>query len=104
MEEKFASSIYVSYKPVVLVRLDQTFARRGYNIDSLVVSPAHNPHFSRFTVVAQGEPETFNQITTSKVVNKSFRSILSVSHCNSEPLQFEFHTYITNFSIGEIGP
>ncbi len=62
MEEKFAISIYVCNKPGVLVRLTQTFARRGYNIDSLVVSPAHNTAFSRITVVVQGEPSTYDQI------------------------------------------
>ena len=55
MEEKFAISIYVCNKPGVLVRLAQTFARRGYNVDSLVVSAAHNPHLSSITVVMKEE-------------------------------------------------
>ena len=62
MEEKFAISIYVCNKPGVLVRLAQTFARRGYNVDSLVVSPAHNTNFSRITVVVQGVPSSYDQI------------------------------------------
>ena len=32
-------SILVANEPGVLVRIAQVFARRGYNIDSLVVSP-----------------------------------------------------------------
>ena len=36
----FSVSLFVNNKPGVLVRIAQTFARRGYNIDSLVVSNA----------------------------------------------------------------
>ena len=60
--EEFTISIYVNNKPGVLMRLSQTFARRGYNIDSLVVSPAVDHQFSRITVVVQGGPETLDQI------------------------------------------
>ena len=60
--EEFTISIYVNNKPGVLMRLSQTFARRGYNIDSLVVSPAVDHQFSRITVVVQGDPETLDQI------------------------------------------
>lgn len=60
--EEFTISIYVNNKPGVLMRLSQTFARRGYNVESLVVSPAHDPRFSRITVVVQGDPDSFDQI------------------------------------------
>ena len=33
-------SVMVNNEPGVLARIAQTFARRGYNIESLVVSPA----------------------------------------------------------------
>ncbi len=55
-------SLLVANKPGVLVRIALVFARRGYNIDSLVVSPAHDPRFSRMTITAQGDPETLEQI------------------------------------------
>jgi acetolactate synthase-1/3 small subunit len=35
---KHTISLYVSNKPGVLIRIALVFARRGYNIDSLVVS------------------------------------------------------------------
>ena len=35
-------SVLVANKPGVLVRIALVFARRGYNIDSLVVSPTVN--------------------------------------------------------------
>ncbi len=55
-------SLLVANKPGVLIRCAQIFARRGFNIDSLVVSPAVNEKFSRMTITAQGDPETLEQI------------------------------------------
>ena len=87
MEEKFAISIYVCNKPGVLVRLAQTFARRGFNIHSLVVSPAHNPHVSRITVVVQGEPETFNQII--RQLNKLVDVVHAMHHSDTDVVDRE---------------
>ena len=61
-------SLYVSNKPGVLIRISLVFARRGFNIDSLVVSAAHDPAYSRMTVVATGNESTFDQIL--KQLNK----------------------------------
>ncbi len=55
-------SILVSNKPGVLVRCAQVFARRGFNIDALVVSATVNPKYSRMTITAQGDPQTLEQI------------------------------------------
>lgn len=55
-------SLYVSNKPGVLIRISLVFARRGYNIDSLVVSQAHDPAFSRMTITATGDAKTLDQI------------------------------------------
>ena len=44
------------------MRIAQVFARRGYNIDSLVVSPSFNPQYSRMTITAIGDPVTLEQI------------------------------------------
>ena len=87
MEEKFAISIYVCNKPGVLVRLAQTFARRGYNVDSLVVSAAHNPHFSRITVVVQEEPESFNQII--RQLNKLVDVVHAMHHSDKDVVDRE---------------
>lgn len=78
MDSKYTISILVNNKPGVLVRLAQTFARRGYNLDSVVVSPSHDPNFSRMTVVAIGEPETFDQIL--KQLNKLIDVVHAVHH------------------------
>jgi len=64
-------SILVNNKPGVLVRVALVFARRGYNIDALAVSPAVDPRFSRMTITAQGDPATLDQIIkqASKLVD-----------------------------------
>ena len=55
-------SVYVTNKPGVLARIAQTFSRRGYNIESLVVSPAMDGHFSRMTIGVSGEADGLDQI------------------------------------------
>lgn len=55
-------SLYVNNKPGVLVRVALVFARRGYNIESLVVSPAASGDFSRMTITCSGDPATLEQI------------------------------------------
>ena len=41
-------SMYVANKPGVLGRVTAVFSRRGFNIDSLVVSQGRDPRYSRF--------------------------------------------------------
>ena len=55
-------SLYVNNKPGVLVRVALTFSRRGFNIESLVVSPAAHGDFSRMTIVCRGERANLEQI------------------------------------------
>ena len=55
-------SVYVANKPGVLARIAQVFARRGFNIESLVVSPAMDGRFSRMTIGASGDPSMLWQI------------------------------------------
>jgi len=55
-------SLFVRDKPGVLVRVSLVFARRGYNIESLVVSPAGRRGYSRMTITCSGDPATLEQI------------------------------------------
>ncbi len=55
-------SLLVANKPGVLVRIALVFARRGYNIDALVVSPTFDSRYSRMTITAQGDEGTLDQI------------------------------------------
>ena len=61
-------SVYVTNKPGVLARIAQTFSRRGYNIESLVVSPAIDGHFSRMTIGVSGEADdTFDDAVVKEM-------------------------------------
>ncbi|MAE97001.1 MAG: acetolactate synthase small subunit [Deltaproteobacteria bacterium] len=55
-------SLYVANRPGVLVRVALVFARRGYNIESLVVSPAAEGDFSRMTITCSGDLATLEQM------------------------------------------
>lgn len=60
--EQHSISLLVSNKPGVLIRIALLFSRRGYNLDSVVVSPTHDSTFSRMNLVARGNKETLAQI------------------------------------------
>ena len=68
-------SVYVANKPGVLARVAQVYARRGYNIESLVVSPSKDGAFSRMTIAVAGSPDGLDQII--KQTNK----LIDVIHC-----------------------
>jgi len=68
-------SVYVANKPGVLARVAQVFARRGYNIDSLVVSPSVDGRYSRMTIAAKGSAEGLDQII------KQASRLVDVIHC-----------------------
>ncbi len=68
-------SVYVSNKPGALARIAQVFARRGFNIESLVVSAAVDGHFSRMTITCSGDPEGLDQII------KQMMKLVDVLHC-----------------------
>ena len=55
-------SLFVTNAPGVLVRVALVFSRRGFNIESLVVSPGAEGRFSRMTITCSGEPEVLEQI------------------------------------------
>lgn len=68
-------SVLVNNQPGVLMRICQVFSRRGFNIDSLVVSEGRNPSFSRMTIGVSGDPEGLSQIIMQ--VGK----LIDVIHC-----------------------
>jgi len=75
-------SVYVANKPGVLARIAQVFARRGYNIDSLVVSPSVDGRYSRMTIAAQGSTEGLEQIILH--VSKLVDVLHCTDHASSE--------------------
>lgn len=69
-------SALVANKPGVLARIAQVFARRGFNIESLVVSPSKDGGYSRMTIGARGSEQGLTQIIAQ--VNK----LVDVLHCH----------------------
>jgi acetolactate synthase-1/3 small subunit len=59
---KHLVSLYVANNPGVINRVAQVFARRGFNIDSMVGSEGHDPAFSHMNIVASGDERTLVQI------------------------------------------
>jgi acetolactate synthase I/III small subunit len=75
-------SVYVANKPGVLARIAQVFARRGFNIDSLVVSPSMEGQFSRMTITAVGDASGLGQIIHA--LQKLIDVIRCVDHTGEE--------------------
>jgi acetolactate synthase-1/3 small subunit len=61
-------SVLVENKPGVLTRVTALFARRGFNINSLAVSPTEHPAISRITAVVDVESQPLEQVV--KQLNK----------------------------------
>ena len=74
-------SVYVANKPGVLARIAQVFARRGYNIDSLVVSPSADGRYSRMTITVKGSPEGLEQIIMQA------GKLVDVVHCTDHSIE-----------------
>ena len=62
--------ILVENNAGVLARVASLFVQRGFNIDSLTVSPTHDERLSRITIMTSGDEKTFAQIMkqTGKLV------------------------------------
>jgi acetolactate synthase-1/3 small subunit len=55
-------SLVTNDHPGVLVRIALVFARRGFNIESLAVSPGATAGFARFTITSRGHAEAREQM------------------------------------------
>ncbi|MBP3481252.1 MAG: acetolactate synthase small subunit [Clostridia bacterium] len=62
MQKQFVIAIRVSNRFGVLTRVSAMFSRRGFNIDSLTVSPTETDGVSRITVTMQGDDYARNQM------------------------------------------
>lgn len=61
-------AVLVENRPGVLARVAGLFARRGYNIESLVVGETEDKTISRITLVVEGDDKVIEQV--SKQLNK----------------------------------
>jgi acetolactate synthase-1/3 small subunit len=87
-------SLYVANKPGVLNRIAQVFARRGYNIDSLVVSESTNADYSYMNIVASGDGETLVQII--KQLNKLIDVVSAKDYSLEDVIQKELALFKIN--------
>ncbi len=81
-------SLYVANRPGVLVRVALVFARRGYNIESLVVSPAAQGDFSRMTITCSGDHVTLSQMI------KQLSKLVDVVHATDHTGDNSYETEI----------
>ena len=81
-------SLLVRDAPGVLVRVAMVFSRRGYNIESLVVSPGLRTGFSRMTVTCSGDPGILEQMI------KQLAKLVDVVHALDHTLSDRFETEI----------
>jgi len=97
--EQFSVSLLVNNKPGVLIRISLVFARRGFNMESVVVSPGHDPAFSRMSIVVSGDPVTFDQII--KQLNKLVDVIHAYNHTSKDNIEKEMALVKVKCSAGE---
>jgi acetolactate synthase I/III small subunit len=89
--------LLVNDRPGVLVRVSQVFARRAYNIESLVVSRAHRPECSRMTITTTGPKDVLSQIILQ--LNKLVDVIHAVDHTDNQSVTRELALFKVNCSI-----
>ena len=80
-------SLFVNNKPGVLVRTALVFSRRGFNIESLVVSAGAEGRFSRMTIVCSGNSDDLDQII--KQLAKLVDVVRAEDHTNQEMVETE---------------
>jgi acetolactate synthase-1/3 small subunit len=81
-------SVLVRNQPGVLVRVALVFARRGYNIESLVVSPDPvSADFSRMTITCRGAHDTLEQMI--KQVAKLVDVVRATDHTGRSVVETE---------------
>ncbi|MEE2678971.1 MAG: acetolactate synthase small subunit [Myxococcota bacterium] len=80
-------SLFVNNQPGVLVRVALVFSRRGFNIESLVVSPAAEGRFSRMTITCSGAPAVLEQVV--KQLAKLVDVVHAIDHTGDESYEVE---------------
>ena len=79
--EKYIVAALVRNHSGVLTRVSCLFGRRGFNIDSLTVSPTMDEDISRITLVTIGDEYTLEQILKQM---KKLEECISVVHIDEE--------------------
>ena len=91
--------LLVNDRPGVLVRISQVFARRAYNIESLVVSPARIAHTSRMTITCSGPEDVLLQIILQ--LNKLVDVIHAKDHSDDQAVMRELALFKVSCTVTE---
>ena len=86
-EGQHTISLLVANRPGVLIRIALVFSRRGYNLESVVVSPTHRREFSRMNLVASGDKEILVQVI--RQLDKMVDVIHVADHTGEEIIEGE---------------
>ena len=86
-------SVLVDNEAGVLARVVGLFSGRGYNIESLVVSPAARGGFSRMTITCSGDPATLEQII------KQLAKLVDVVHAIDHTFHEAYETEIALIKV-----
>ena len=78
---KHTFAVLVENSPGVLSRVAGLFSRRGFNIDSLVVSSTEDKTVSKMTIVVDGDARVLEQV--SKQLNKQV-DVIKVNDITNE--------------------
>ena len=92
-KELHTISLLVRDAPGVLVRVAMVFSRRGYNIESLVVSPGARAGFSRMTATCSGDASILEQMI------KQLAKLVDVVHALDHTLSDRYETEIALIKI-----
>ena len=98
-QQKTTIGLLVNDRPGVLVRIAQCFARRAYNIENLVVSPAHIPQCSRMTITSIGPAAELDQIILQ--LNKLVDVIHAKDHSTDDAITRELALFKVGCSVAE---
>lgn len=96
---KSTIGLLVNDSPGVLVRVSQIFSRRGYNIESLVVSPAHVAQTSRMTLTCSGPEDVLHQIILQ--LNKLVDVIRARDHTDDQAVTRELALFKVGCTVEE---
>ena len=93
-------SVYVQNQPSVLGRVVLVFSRRGFNIESLVVSATTNPLFSTMTITLRGAEKEIIQVIKQL---KKLINVLSVERYKRSYQIIEREMALIKIKIDEDG-
>jgi acetolactate synthase I/III small subunit len=91
--------LLVNDRPGVLVRVSQVFSRRGYNIESLVVSSTHEANTSRMTITSSGPVDVLHQIILQ--LNKLVDVIHARDHSMDQAVARELALFKMSCTVAE---